>query len=91
MKTATVFDPGLTHRGGWVACEQPPITLPPILAYTKGRQRQTEKQWVRKKKAWEEHESPGRKRGAGNDRDSDVISIRSRGERIFPALYSCSR
>lgn len=50
-----------------------------------------EKQRVRKKKAWEELESPGRKRGEGNDRDSDVISIRSRGERIFPAVYSCSR
>lgn len=36
MRTTTVFDSGLTHRGGWVACEQPPIMLPPILAYTRG-------------------------------------------------------
>lgn len=91
MTTTTVFDFGLTHRGDWVACEQPPITLPLILAYTRGDRDRLKETASEEGKGLGEHESPGRERGAGDDRDSNAISIRSRGELIFTAFYSRCR
>lgn len=93
MKTATVFISGLTHRGGR-ACVR---AASDIVAFPSSHIRgETEtdlgEQRVRKKQAWEERESPGTERCVcgGDDRDSDVISIRSRGRKYFHCVPQLS-
>lgn len=56
--------------------------------------RQTEKQRVRTKKAWEQRGTPereGERERCRDERDSCVISISSRGEHIFIELCRCCR